>query len=90
MSLPVWSLFFAFSQPCCNFLPVPEPKHHLVVGTDGDMVDGTVPEFFVECYGQGVQLAQFKHHAAKTWAAISISVDSGMALEGQAALPWVL
>ena len=28
------------------------------------MVDGTVPEFFVECYGQGVQLAQFKHHAA--------------------------
>lgn len=28
------------------------------------MVDSTVPEFFVEDYGQGVQLAQFKHHAA--------------------------
>ena len=28
------------------------------------MVDGTVPEFFVEDHGQGVQLTQFKHHAA--------------------------
>ena len=28
------------------------------------MVDGAVPEFFVEDYGQSVQLTQFKHHAA--------------------------
>ena len=28
------------------------------------MVDGALPEFFVKGYGQGVQFAQFKHHAA--------------------------
>lgn len=28
------------------------------------MVDDAVPEFFVEDYGQSVQLTQFKHHAA--------------------------
>ena len=28
------------------------------------MVDGAVPELFVEDHGQGVQLTQFKHHAA--------------------------
>ena len=28
------------------------------------MVDGAVPEFFVEGYGQGIQFTQFKHHAA--------------------------
>lgn len=28
------------------------------------MVDGAVPEFFVKVNGQGVQFAQFKHHAA--------------------------
>lgn len=28
------------------------------------MVDSAVPEFFVEDYGQGVQLTQFEHHAA--------------------------
>ena len=28
------------------------------------MVNGAVPEFFVEDHGQGVQLTQFKHHAA--------------------------
>ena len=26
-------------------------KHHPLIGVDGDMVDGTVPEFFVEGYG---------------------------------------
>ena len=29
------------------------------------MVDGAVPEFFVEGYGQGIQFTQFKHHAAE-------------------------
>ena len=28
------------------------------------MVDGALPEFFVEGHGQGVQFTQFKHHAA--------------------------
>ena len=28
------------------------------------MVDGAVPEFFIEGHGQGIQLTQFKHHAA--------------------------
>ena len=28
------------------------------------MVDGAMPELFVEDHGQGVQLTQFKHHAA--------------------------
>lgn len=27
-------------------------KHHPFIGVDGDVVDGTVPEFFVEDYGQ--------------------------------------
>lgn len=39
-------------------------EHHPLVGVDGDMVDGAVPEFFVEDYGQGVQLTKFEHHAA--------------------------
>ena len=39
-------------------------EHHPLVGVDGDVVDGAVPEFFIEGQGQGVQLAQFKHHAA--------------------------
>ena len=39
-------------------------EHHPLVGVDGDMVDGTVPEYFVEDYGQGVQLTKFEHHAA--------------------------
>ena len=28
------------------------------------MVDGAVPEFFVEGYGQGIRFTQFKHHAS--------------------------
>ena len=39
-------------------------EYHPLVGVDGDVVDGAVPEFFVEDYGQGVQLTHFEHHAA--------------------------
>lgn len=39
-------------------------EHHTLIGVDGDMVDGTVPEFFVEGQWQGIQFAQFIHHAA--------------------------
>lgn len=39
-------------------------EHHPLVSVDGDMVDGAVPELFVEDHGQGIQFTQFKHHAA--------------------------
>ena len=39
-------------------------EHDPLISVDSDMVDGAVPEFFVEDYGQSVQLTQFKHHAA--------------------------
>lgn len=45
-------------------MPVLKVEYHSLVGLDGDVVDGAVPEFFVEDYGQGVQLTKFEHHAA--------------------------
>ena len=50
-------------------------KHHPLIGVDGDMVDGTVPEFFVEGYGQGIQFTKFEHHAADGEAGIGVSAN---------------
>lgn len=57
-------IVFPPSQRSCNLCFVFEHKYHPLVGLDGDMVDGALPEFFIKGYGQGVQFAQFKHHAA--------------------------
>lgn len=57
-------IVFSPSQRSCNLCFAFEHKHHPLVGVYGDVVDGAVPEFFVEDYGQSVQLTQFKHHAA--------------------------
>ena len=63
-------------------------EHHPLVGVDGDMVDGTVPEFFIEGQGQGVQLAQFKHHAADGDGVCFHSIDRNIDVEWQ--LPDIL
>lgn len=57
-------IVFSPSQRSCNLCFAFEHKHHPLISVDGDMVNGAVPEFFVKVNGQGVQFAQFKHHAA--------------------------